>query len=58
MRKTGEQKPDDAWLDQRLLEFAGIVAVVVLIAAGVHYINHAPRADTASFIVPSQTVRW
>jgi hypothetical protein len=58
MRKTGEQKPDDAWLDQRLLEFAGIVAVVVLIAAGVHFINHIPRADTASFIVPSQTVRW
>ncbi len=48
----------DGWLDQRLIEFAGIVAVVVLIAAGVRYINHAPRVDTASFIVPSQTVRW
>lgn len=58
MRKTDDHKPDDTWLDQRLLEFAGLVAVVVLIAAGVHYINHVPRTDTASFIVPSQTVRW
>jgi hypothetical protein len=58
MRKMDEHEPDEVWLDQRLLEFLGVVAVVVLIAAGVHYINHVPRADTASFIVPSQTVRW
>lgn len=51
-------KDGDGWVDQRLIEVVSIIAVVILIAAGVRYINHAPRTDTASFIVPSQSVRW
>ncbi len=54
MRRTG-----DGWFDQRLIEVAAVIAVTVLIAAGVRYLNQ-PSAPTtqASFIVPSQTVRW
>jgi len=53
MRKVG-----DGWLDQRLIEFAAVIAVVVLIASGVRYLNEPPPVTQASFIVPSQTVHW
>lgn len=58
MRKPNESHSDESWPDQRLLEFIGAIAVIVLIAVGVRYIDHAPRTDTAAFIVPSQSVRW
>jgi len=54
MRNAG-----DGWLDQRLIELIAVIAVTVLIAAGLHYLNTPPKLSTqASFIVPSQTVRW
>ncbi|MEW6393950.1 MULTISPECIES: hypothetical protein [unclassified Afipia] len=52
------QKPGDGWFDQRLIEFAAVIAVVVLIASGVRYLNEPAPAIHASFIVPSQTVHW
>ncbi len=48
----------DGWLDQRLIEAAAVIAVTVLIAAGVRYLNEPPKPTQAAFIVPSQTVRW
>ncbi len=53
MRNVG-----DGWFDQRLIEFAAVVAVVALIASGVRYLNEPPPVTHASFIVPSQTVHW
>jgi len=52
------QKPGDGWFDQRLIELAAVIAVVVLIASGVRYLNEPAPAIHASFIVPSQTVHW
>lgn len=54
MRKVG-----DGRFDERLIEVAAVILVTVLIAAGVRYLNQPPAPGTqASFIVPSQTVRW
>lgn len=39
------QKPGDGWFDQRLIEFAAVIAVVVLIASGVRYIQRARASD-------------
>jgi len=58
MRKPNDSRSDESRPDQRLLEFIGAMVVIVLIAVGVRYIDHAPRTDTAAFIVPSQSVRW
>ncbi len=51
-------KIGDGWFDQRLIEFAAVIAVVVLIASGVRYLNEPAPMTHAAFIVPSQTVHW
>jgi hypothetical protein len=51
-------KLGDGWLDQRLIEIAAVIAVVVLIASGVRYLDEPAPVTHASFIVPSQTVHW
>jgi hypothetical protein len=53
MRKT-----DEGWFDQRLIELVAAIALIVLIASGVRYLNQPAPAIHASFIVPSQTVHW
>jgi hypothetical protein len=53
MRKVG-----DSWPDQRLIELVAVIAVTILIGAGVRYLNEPAPAIHASFIVPSQTVHW
>ncbi|MGL5167188.1 MAG: hypothetical protein ACRC9K_15000 [Afipia sp.] len=52
------RKVDDGWFDQRLIEFAAVIAVTALIVAGVRYLNEPAPVTQASFIVPSQTVHW
>lgn len=45
--------------NQRLIEFAVLIAVTVLVASGLRYLNEPPKPNMqTSFIVPSQTVRW
>lgn len=58
MRKIRRNAGEDGF-DHRLIEVAAVIVVTVLIAAGVHYLDQRPAPGTqASFIVPSQTVRW
>jgi hypothetical protein len=54
MRKVG-----DGWHDQRLIELIALLALTILVIAGVRIYFDTPKSATqASFIVPSQTVRW
>jgi hypothetical protein len=58
MRKI-RSNAGDGWFDHRLIEVAAVIVVTVLIAAGVRYLDRPPAPGAqASFIVPSQTVRW
>lgn len=52
------RKIHDGWPDQRLIELAAAIALIVLVASGVRYLNEPAPAIHASFIVPSQTVHW
>lgn len=54
MRNVG-----DGWHDQRLIELIAALALAIIVLAGVRIYFEQPRPATqASFIVPSQTVRW
>jgi L-ribulose-5-phosphate 3-epimerase UlaE len=54
MRKVG-----DGWHDQRLIELIAVLALTIIVLAGVRiYFEQPTTATQAAFIVPSQTVRW
>jgi hypothetical protein len=54
MRNVG-----DGWHDQRLIELVALLALAILVISGVRVLYETPKPSTqASFIVPSQTVRW
>lgn len=54
MRNVG-----DGWHDQRLIELIAVLALTIIVLAGVRIYFETPKSATqASFIVPSQTVRW
>jgi len=54
MRNVG-----DGWHDQRLIELIAALALLIIVLAGVRIYFEAPKAaNQASFIVPSQTLRW
>lgn len=54
MRNVG-----DGWHDQRLIELVALLALAILVISGVRVLYDTPKPSTqASFIVPSQTVRW
>lgn len=53
MRKVG-----DGWHDQRLIELIAVLALTILVIASVRIYFETPKATQASFIVPSQSVRW
>ncbi|MBV8746484.1 MAG: hypothetical protein JO134_15715 [Xanthobacteraceae bacterium] len=45
--------------DARQIDLLAIVAIVIVVAAALFYFDGSPQpAYTASFIVPSQNVRW
>lgn len=46
------------WPDERLIELVALIAVTILIFAGVRYLNEPRTSPQTSFIVPSQTVKW
>ncbi|WP_424627424.1 hypothetical protein [Bradyrhizobium sp. SYSU BS000235] len=49
----------DGWHDQRLIELIAALALTIIVLAGVRiYFERSTPATQASFIVPSQTVRW
>lgn len=51
-------RPDDRWRRQRLLDILSVVAVLALILSGYRYFDRAAAPAKTSFIVPSQTVHW
>jgi hypothetical protein len=45
--------------DARQIDLLAIVALLIIIVSALLYFDRGPRpTDTASFIVPSQSVRW
>lgn len=45
--------------DPRQIDLLAVVAMLIVIVAIGHYLSEPSKAHlTASFIVPSQTVRW
>lgn len=45
--------------DPRQIDLLAVIVLVITIAGGWLYFAHHPQtANTAAFIVPSQTVRW
>ena len=45
--------------DARQIDLLAILALLIIIVSGLLYFDRSPQpTDTASFIVPSQNVRW
>ena len=44
--------------DARQIDLLAVFALVILIVSALLYFDHSPQSTTASFIVPSQSVRW
>ena len=45
--------------DSRQIDLLAVVALMIVIVCALLYLDRISRpADTASFIVPSQSVRW
>jgi hypothetical protein len=45
--------------DPRQVDLLAIIALIVIIVAAFSYFDRSAKpADTAAFIVPSQSVRW
>ena len=45
--------------DARQIDLLAIVAILIVVVSAMLYFDHSPQPTaTASFIVPSQSVRW
>ena len=45
--------------DARQIDLLAIAALLIIVVSAMLYFDRGPQpADTASFIVPSQSVRW
>lgn len=54
MRNVG-----DGWHDQRLIELVAAIALAILVISGVRVLYDTSQPSIhASYIVPSQSVRW
>ena len=44
--------------DPRQIDLLAVAALVIVVVSVLAYIDRSPQPATASFIVPSQNVRW
>lgn len=56
---TAMRNVGDGWHDQRLIELVAAIALAILVISGVRVLYDTSQPSIhASYIVPSQSVRW